>query len=128
MPSSIGSLTRPGRRALAVALFAALAGLTMAGQAHAAIPGGNLLVNGDGEAGTAANTETTYLCPQSWTCGNHGTLVRYGTTTFPSIAESARIGGGRAFFAGGPTSDGGDSGIDQLVNLSAAAAEIDAGQ
>jgi hypothetical protein len=97
-----------------------------AGQAYAAIPAGNLLLNGNGEAGAAATDATTQVCPQSWACGNKATVVRYGVSTFPSAAESARIGGGSAFFAGGPDSSA-DADVSQLVNVSAAAAEIDAG-
>lgn len=111
------------------ALKAVVLGLVLAATAspaHAAIPAGNLLLNGNGEAGSAATDATTQVCPQSWACGNKATAVRYGVSTFPSAAESARIGGGNAFFAGGPDSSA-DADVSQVVNVSAAMAEIDAG-
>jgi hypothetical protein len=110
-------------RSAALAIVALLA---LAGSASAAIPAGNLLANGDGERGTAVSDATSRVCPESWTCrGGAMTLVRYGTTTFPSAAESARIGGGSAFFAGGPNSE--TSEAFQELNLSTARSEINAG-
>jgi hypothetical protein len=91
------------RWGVVAALGAALAGPTAA--AHAVIPQGNTLLNGDGETGQAVTDETSNVCPQGWTCTPAQpdmTLIRYGTTTFPSVAEAARIGGGRSLFAGGP--------------------------
>ena len=96
--------------------------------AGAVIPQGNLLKNGDGEAGTAVTDGTSHSCPQAWTCtpnpDNNQTLARYGSQLyFPSAAESARIGGGSGFFIGGPNSSTGLSYQD--VDLSAAALDID---
>jgi hypothetical protein len=84
----------------------------------AAIPQGNTLLNGDGETGAAATDETSHVCPQGWTCDPtfpNTTLLRYGTTIFPTADESARIGGGNSFFAGGPNNN--LSGVRQVVNL-----------
>jgi hypothetical protein len=55
------------------------------------------------------------------------TLMTYGSLVgFPTSTEGARIGGGKSFFVGGPNSARSIS--DQLVDLSAAGNEIDAGQ
>jgi len=88
--------------ALAALCAAALVG---SADAHAAIPQGNTLLNGNGETGAAVSDETSHVCPQGWTCTPAQpdmTLIRYGTTTFPGAVESARIGGGSNLFAGGP--------------------------
>jgi hypothetical protein len=94
-------------------------GLT-ATQAQAVIPQGNVLLNPGGETGPVATDGISHVCPQGWTCSvppfDQTTLVRYGTTTFPSVADSARIGGGNNFFAGGPSN-----------NLSRAEQNIDLG-
>ncbi len=113
------------RCAVALAAGSVLAAPAGAG---AVIPQGNLLKNGDGEAGTAVTDGTSHSCPQAWTCttnpDNNQTLARYGSQLyFPSVAESARIGGGNDFFIGGPASSTGLS--HQEVDLSAAALDID---
>jgi hypothetical protein len=109
-----------GTRRLALATLCATALCACETEARAAIPQGNQLLNGGGETGTAAVDETSHFCPQGWVCDAmfpNTTLVRYGTTTFPSAAESARVGGGNAFFAGGPANS--LSGARQTVSLSA---------
>jgi hypothetical protein len=107
-----------GVHAFGLAALGAAALLVPAAGSQAAIPQGNALLNGDGETGTAVSDETSHVCPQGWTCDPgfpNTTLIRYGTTTFPSAAESARIGGGNNFFAGGP--DMPMPGVTQTVNL-----------
>jgi hypothetical protein len=99
--------------------------------AAAAIPQGNLVVNGDAETGPGATDSFTSACPPAWTCSagpepGGPTAVRYGTPGFPDIAEGQRIGGGLNFLAGGPNQA--TSGISQLVNVSGAIPEIDTGQ
>src|SRR5262245_12531175 len=99
----------------------------IATDARAAIPQGNLVKNGGGESGNAAGDETSQFCPPELVCDAtfpNTTLLRYGTTTFPGAAESARISGGTAFFAGGPTNT--LSGATQTVTLGAQP-EFDAG-
>jgi hypothetical protein len=101
-----------------VAVVCAAALAVWAPQAEAVIPQGNTLLNGDGESGVAVSDETSHICPQGWTCEPtqpNLTLVRYGTTVLPGAAESARIGGGMSFFAGGPDND--VSSASQLVTL-----------
>jgi hypothetical protein len=120
-----------------VRLLAALAAvglLATAPAAFGALPSGNLVLNGEGEFGPSVANEGSAYCPQGWTCIlGRPTLVQYGTTTFPSAAESARIGGGNNFFAGGPP--GGPESVAspfaanlyQNVELVPSQPEIDAG-
>jgi hypothetical protein len=107
-----------GVRVFALAALFAAIGLAPVVDSRAAIPQGNALLNGDGETGAAATDETSHVCPQGWTCDPtfpNTTLLRYGTTIFPTAQESARIGGGNSFFAGGPSNS--LSGVRQVVNL-----------
>jgi hypothetical protein len=108
-----------GARPLALAAICASALALTATHAQAAIPQGNVLLNPGGESGPAATDGISHICPQGWTCSpvpfDQTTLVRYGTTTFPGGAESARIGGGNNFFAGGPSNN--LSGAEQNVPL-----------
>jgi hypothetical protein len=107
-----------GVRVFGLAALGAAALLVPVAGSQAAIPQGNALLNGDGETGTAVSNETSHVCPQGWTCDAtfpNTTLLRYGTTTFPSAAESARIGGGNNLFAGGPNNN--LSGARQTVDL-----------
>jgi hypothetical protein len=122
----------PGRGHLGGLLAIAVIALAMStGTAAAAIPQGNLVANGDGEAGAGATDSISFACPPAWTCSsgpNPGgtTAVRYGTPGFPDLAESERIGGGLNFIAGGP--DQPTSGMSQSIDLGGAIPEIDAGQ
>ncbi len=114
-------------RSAALAAVLAVGLLAPGTQAQAAFPPGNLILNGDGEVGVAAGDEVFTRCAQEWNCfaPANPTLVRYGTTIFPSRAESARIGGGKNFFAGGP--DIATASATVSAELAAAAVEIDAG-
>jgi len=84
----------------------ALLGLLSAGSASAAIPTHNLLNNPGAEVGAAyPDPGGGDYAPPRWTFeyGRQAVQTRYGALGgFPSKAESARIGGGGAFFAGGP--------------------------
>jgi hypothetical protein len=96
--------------------------------AQAVLPSGNIVPNGDAEAGPGATTDSETQPVPSWQALPNFTAVVYGTGAFPSTAESARIGGGRNFFAGGPDNGSGDtSGAIQEIDISSAAPEIDAG-
>ena len=112
------------RRLLALAVAAPL---LLAGSANAALPAGNLVQNGDAEAGPGATNETDAPPPPNWQILPNFTAVVYGTGSFPSAADSTAIGGGNNFFAGGPPS-GADGSIGvQQIDIAAAAPEIDAG-
>ena len=105
--------------------------LLAATPAQAVIRGGNLIANPGGESNIGASNETTVDCPHDWD-GCFGastpTAVRYGVTTFPSIAESSRIGGGSNFLAGGPGATENLQSLNQFVSLGPEQPEISAGQ
>jgi hypothetical protein len=103
----------------AVCLFAAA-------PAGAAVPSGNLLVNPGAEAAPGATDSVAQLPLPGWTVESTFTAVQYGTPAFLTLADSAALGGGVNFFAGGP--GGATSAATQVVDVSGAAAEIDAGK
>ena len=108
-----------------VALVAAVA-LFAAAPAGAAVPSGNLVVNPGAEAGAGAADASQQLPLPGWTVESTFTAVQYGTPGFLTVADSTALGGGVNFFAGGP---GGALGAaTQVIDVSAAAAEIDEGQ
>ena len=61
-----------------------------------------------------------------WTVESTFTAVQYGAPRFLTAADSTALGGGVNFFAGGP--GGALSAATQVVDVSGAAAEIDAGK
>jgi hypothetical protein len=88
---------------------------------------GNLLANPGAEQGTAVHDDTSAPPPPRWRRTGGFTSVRYGTVVgpfaFPSLAASAALGAGEAFFAGGPS---GPATATQVVDVSGWAPEIDA--
>ena len=92
--------------------------------AQASVPAGNLLANPGAEAGPGAPDASTINAPPGWTTTGELTAVKYGASGFPTSAVSSQIDGGANFFAAGnvATSTG-----EQLLNVSAAQPEIDAG-
>jgi hypothetical protein len=104
------------------------------GAAQAAVPSGNLVVNGDAESGAgSADSSTTAPSPTpGWTTTTNITEHTYdpaGSGNFPDVNASAAISGGNQFFAGGPANGTGNDveTATQDVAVSSAAAEIDAG-
>jgi hypothetical protein len=102
--------------------------------AQAAVPSGNLIVNGNAESGTgSSDSATTAPVPTpGWTTTTNITEHTYdpaGSGAFPDVNASAAIGGGNQFFAGGPFSGTGNTveTATQNVDVSTAAAETDAG-
>ena len=108
-----------------VAGLAAIA-LLAAAPADAVVPAGNLLVNPGAEAGAGAPDSSQQLPLPGWTVESTFTAVQYGAPAFLTVADSTALGGGVNFFAGGP--GGALSAATQVVDLSGAAAEIDAGK
>ena len=109
-------------------LLALVAGaaLVAAAPAGAVVPSGNLVVNPGAEAAPGAADASSQLPLPGWTVESTFTAVQYGTPSFLTAADSAALGGGTNFFAGGP---GGALGAaTQVIDVSAAAAEIDRGQ
>lgn len=92
------------------------------------MPTGNLLGAGAGaELGAAAGNAVDVHPPGAgWVASPGFTQVAYGTPGFPSAAISMFVGGGSAFFAGGP--DAAFSTAERDVDVSSAAGEIDAGR
>jgi hypothetical protein len=111
-----------GRLALGVAAIA----LALAAPAGATVPGGNLLVNPGAEAGPGAPDASGIVAPPGWTVESNFTVVQYGAPDFLTAADGATLGGGANFFAGGPSNAA--SAATQVVDVSGAAPEIDAGK
>ena len=127
----MGSACR--RLSLVAALAAGWLGV-YGGPARAAVPAGNLIVNGNAESGTgSSDSSTTAPVPiPGWTTTPNITEHTYdpaGSGAFPDVNASAAIGGGNQFFAGGPGNGAGNTveTATQVVDVATAAAEIDAG-
>ena len=122
------------RRLLLVAVLAAGWLGAFGGAAAAAVPSGNLVVNGNAETGTgSSDSSTTAPAPiPGWTTTPNMTEHTYdpaGSAAFPDVNASATIGGGNQFFAGGPdnVTDNTVETATQNVDVAVAATEIDAG-
>jgi hypothetical protein len=108
-------------------LLAALtAVLVFAAPASAEIPAGNLVQNPGADAAEGAATSDAVAPLPSWTVESTFTAVQYGAPAFPTVEDGTRLGGGRNFFAGGP--GGAVSSASQVIDVSRAAPEIDAGR
>jgi hypothetical protein len=101
--------------------------LVLAGSAQAALPSGNIVANGNAEAGPGAANATDAPAPPSWQRIPNFTAVVYGASGgFPSAQIGASISGGANFFAGGPDGGFGDiSGGVQDLDLTGGAPELD---
>lgn len=115
------------------AVAAGLLGMSGAA-AQAAVPSGNLIVNGGAEVGAgSSDSATTAPVPTpSWATTTNFTEHTYdaaGSQAFPDLNASAAISGGNQFFAGGPDNGSGNTveTATQDVDVSSAAPEIDAG-
>lgn len=87
----------------------------------------NLIVNGNAEQGEASpNGYTVVPEVPGWTRKGKFTVVAYGAADFPSPANSAALGGGSKFFAGGPGNAG--SALTQTIDVSSKKVLIDAGK
>jgi len=110
---------------LALALSLNLLGGPAASNAAAVPLGTNLLVNGDAEAGAGSLSGRDVLTVPGWTTANNFTVVSYGAPDFPTADSPGPAERGTNFFSGGPSTTG--SSASQLIDVSAGAAEIDAG-
>lgn len=88
------------------------------GQVQGAGVGPNLLTNGGAEAPAGASDFSAVVVPQGWLTTSNLTAVAYTTSSSESMnpADSAAIGGGNNYFAGGPNT--GSSSATQLLNVS----------
>jgi hypothetical protein len=112
---------------LRIALLTLLGALVAASPA-AAFSSGNLIVNGDAEAGAASPDGNSAVDVPGWMIENGFTIGMYGTVAgFPTAAQSATWNGGSNFFAGGTPASGDDTFAVQQMDLTPQAAQIDAG-
>jgi hypothetical protein len=105
-----------------------LVGLGAFRQVHAdPVFGANLIVNGNGEAGSASPSGMTSVTIPGWTVtAGSPTVVAYGTAGgFPTATDPGPANRGSNFFAGGQNSA--LSSIAQTIDLSGGATQIDAG-
>ena len=112
---------------LAVAAATVVA-LLVAGPLQArssALPVGNLVQNPGGEADQPPTDTNAVVPPQGWTTTGTFTAIRYGSPDFLTTAFAAQIGGGNNLFTGGKNAP--LSTATQLIDVSAAGADIDAG-
>src|SRR5436305_2983725 len=111
------------RMRLHIACFAVLAVLPAQSQVFKQ----NLIVNGDAEAGpsVASGTSTTKVTVPQWTTVGGFTVGAYDGEGFLQKEDSGPANRGKQFFYGGP--GGAVSSASQIVDLTAAATEIDAG-
>lgn len=92
-----------------------------------AIPGGNLITNPGAEASPGVATDTVVPIA-GWATTGAMTAWTYGALgDRPDKAFAASIGGGASFFSGGPGGVAGTPTASQAIDVSGAAAEIDAG-
>jgi len=118
------------RSSLAVLTIAGatIGALLVAGPLQArssALPAGNLVQNPGGEADQPPTDTNAVVPPQGWTTTGTFTAIRYGSPDFLTTAFAAQIGGGNNLLTGGKNAP--LSTATQLIDVSAAAADIDAG-
>jgi len=107
------------------ALPAIALALLIAAPARADVPQGNLIANPGADAGPGATDSSAVVPIPGWATEGNLTAVQYGAPSFLTTDDSARLGGGPNFFAGGPGTPA--SAATQSVDVARAAAEIDAG-
>ena len=115
-----------GRLLAGLAVVAALAALAAAPAGRGGCRAATWWSTPGAEAGPGAPDSSQQLPLPGWTVESTFTAVQYGAPAFLTAADSAALGGGVNFFAGGP--GGALSAATQVVDLSGAAAEIDAGE
>ncbi|MBF9072092.1 alkaline phosphatase family protein [Streptacidiphilus fuscans] len=104
------------------AVVALLGALLVVTPAHAATTSGNLIVNGDAEAGYCTKDWTAATTMPGWTVlSGSPDVVCYSAGSFSHPSTPAP---GNAFFAPG---NQGDGAMEQTVDVSSAASAIDAG-
>jgi hypothetical protein len=126
---------RRARRPLGFALVLVVATGLTAAPVSAANPGslfsGNLVVNGDAEAGAGSPSAEGGVVPvPGWTTTGNFTVVEYETQSgvpdsFPTVDGPGPAARGVNFFVGGP--DNASSSASQAINVAAAARLIDIG-
>lgn len=110
-----------------VSLLAATQAVTAGNRAVRALPAGNLIVNGDAEAGPAGNNSDgmpAATVPGWTTAGEFSPFTYVGGGGYPDAKVGAAIGGGKNFFSGGRADP--LSTATQTIDLTPYATEIDA--
>ncbi len=100
---TIGAVNRTRKTMLAAALAGAAAFLSLGpASAQAALPAGNLIVNGDAETGPSGEGGQVFR-PPGWTLSTDISQIKYGTGHAPSGDAADPVAhGATALFAGGP--------------------------
>src|SRR5438552_5580743 len=113
------------RAARTLAPVLALA-LLPAAVAHAAVPAGELLQNPGAEAAAGSPDGTTNRPVPNLTATGTFTAIAYGAPDYPTLDDGSRVGGGKNFFAGGPSAA--VSTGSQTIDLHNSASDIDTGK
>jgi hypothetical protein len=120
------------RRWLAPLVMAGVASVAMGvSPVSAATPyGSNLLRNPGAQAGGASSNGQSPVAIPSWDTFANMTVVKYGTSGFPSTNQGARFDGGSRFFSSGPYDSGlGTCGsAEQRIVISGRGGAIDSGR
>ena len=134
--SNLRERRRPRTARLLLALFIALVACsavasagTMGGATATAIPTGNLVQNPGAEASPGAPDGAVTFLPAGWATTGSLSVWMYAAAESdrPTKAFAATIGGGMNMFFGGTPSVPGTPTASQKIDVSGAAAEIDAG-
>ncbi|HEX8616975.1 MAG TPA: Ig-like domain-containing protein, partial [Thermoanaerobaculia bacterium] len=119
--SYLGALNSNGARTLTIAT------------SDNGFTGPNLIVNPGAETGVRAGDYSSSVVPSGWTrvdAGGSFTALNYDVPGQASSDldenDSAAVGGGNGYFAGGPSTPG-STAIRQIIDVSGSAAAIDAG-
>jgi hypothetical protein len=118
-------------RVIALVTVGSLLAAALGSGAVTSLPAGNVVKNAGGESPFGGDFITRNIAPNGWTPGDANDskgvqVVRYGKDPrLLSPALAAAIGGGKSFFSGGYPSR--IAVADQLVDVSPAASDIDAG-
>jgi hypothetical protein len=132
-PSRMPSMgTRTGRR-MGVFLTLLTATVMAASSASAASPtpyATNLVLNPGAQAGGASSTGNGVVAIPHWDTFANMTVVRYGTSGFPSKGQGNSFGGSTKFFSAGPYSNpfGTCGDAQQTIHLNGRSSLIDNGK
>ncbi len=122
---------RARRAALSLALIAVAALAVSPATAASATPyGSNLVRNPGAQGGSASASGNRAVDIPHWDTFANMTVVRYGTSGFPSTRKGNSFGGGSKFFSAGPLDTGlGQCGqAEQVITLKGRGSLIDSGR
>jgi hypothetical protein len=122
---------RAGRAGTVLALLATAALGAASPVSAASTPyGTNLVKNPGAQEGSASSNGTSVVAVPRWDTFANMTVVRYGTTGFPSKSKGNSFGGSTKFFSAGRLDTGlGQCGeAEQVIRLSGRSSLIDSGR